>query len=269
LGAVCQSTRQKTSLLLFACCPPNVAPGFKFQSRQQSGRWDLVLRVRDFTLSDQRWGWTRACPRWEQTKEQMNLPPGGRQLDLSVDPKAAGVKLCGALRRPLNHLDVMLIEGGVDILSHPANSGARAGSVSDCHRGRPDCKTIGGHWHRATVGFNRHRAAGAIVNRPGYPVPSAIRLVLLPHIGAAAVVAIGGLSGCNRSEIIAGLAGRVFGPASTVKTGSGSAFLRVLFRFSATTLPDDLPLVFWAHPAPERPAGLGVGLPSVQRGMRF
>jgi hypothetical protein len=77
-----------------------------------------------------------------------------------------------------------------------------------------------------------------VVNRPGYPVPTAIRLVLLPHIGAAAVVAIGGLSGCNRSEIIAGLAGRVFGPASTVKTGSGSAFLRVLFPVSATTLPD-------------------------------
>jgi hypothetical protein len=25
-------------------------------------------------------------------------------------------------------------------------------SVSDCHRGRPHCKTVGGHWHRATVG---------------------------------------------------------------------------------------------------------------------
>jgi hypothetical protein len=25
-------------------------------------------------------------------------------------------------------------------------------SVSDFHRGRSDCKTVGGHWHRATVG---------------------------------------------------------------------------------------------------------------------
>jgi hypothetical protein len=84
-------------------------------------------------------------------------------------------------------------------------------SVSDCQRGRPDCKTSA-HWHRAMWGLNRHRATCAVVNRPGYPVRSAIRLVLLRHIGTAAVVTVGGLSRRHRSGITARLSGRVFGP---------------------------------------------------------
>ena len=111
---------------------------------------------------------------------------------------------------------------------------------------------------RQLSGLNRHRAACAVVNRPGYPVLSASRLVFLRHIGTAAVVTVGGLSGRQRSGITARLTGRVFWPTLDLQNRPWKCPIYGHFFavFGNDLTRTAFPRFLGVHPAPECPTGL-------------